>query len=119
MNWAALVAAALTLWGWAFPPNIVVLDEPVRDGVYKLARTTHDDDACYIHVYPSTWAPGYDPFKIVAHEVGHCLGIPHIDNPGIMNATYEGYDFSGYDREIFWQTYPAPYRVTIGMVATP
>ena len=115
MNWAALVAAALALWGWLYqPPPIVVVEESTRDNEYNISRVTHDENFCYIHVYP--WNPAYDAGKIIAHEVGHCLGIPHIEQPGIMNATYEGYDFSGYDRAMFWQLYPAPYRTTVAMV---
>ena len=117
MNWAVILAAALALWGWAFPPPIVILEESERAYETSLADTTHDEHACYIHVYPSTWAPEYDPFKIVAHEVGHCLSLGHHDQEGIMNGVYEGYEFSGYDRALFWWTYPAPYRVTIGMVS--
>ena len=115
MNWAALVAAALAMWGWWPSREIVVLDEPVRDNEYKLARTSHDDDNCYIHVYSSTWAPGYDPFKIIAHEVGHCIGLPHIEQEGIMNATYEGYEFSVWDRAEFLRHYPASRIVVTGV----
>ena len=106
MNWAALIAAALILWGWTPSREIIVTEEPVRDNPYHISRVTYDDDYCYIHVYP--WNPAYDPFKIIAHEVGHCIGLNHIDYPSIMNATYEGYEFSGYDRSEFWHHYPAP-----------
>ena len=116
MNWPALVATALTLWGWAFPPNIIVLDEPERPDAQWLAFTTFDDSACYIHVYSATWNPAYDPLKIVTHEVGHCLSLGHHDNEGIMNGVYGDYEFSVYDRMLFWRVHPAPYRVAVPMV---
>lgn len=117
MNWVQLLAAALALWGWAFPPPIVVLEEsePPRPGI--IANVTHDDETCFIHVYPSKWAPEYDPQFTITHEVGHCLSLRHIEQQGVMSEVYTpGTEFSGYDRALFWQSYPAPYRVTIAMV---
>ena len=116
MNWEALVAAAVLVWGLiTWPITVLEETEPPRPGV--LANTTFDGEICFIHVYPSHWAAEYDPQFIVTHEVGHCLAIPHIDQPGIMNRFYApGTEFSGYDRAEFWHHYPAPYRIAVPMV---
>ena len=51
----------------------------------------------------------------ITHEVGHCLGLQHIDHPGIMNA-YGG-ELSGWDMLELWRVHPRPwYKTTLPMV---
>lgn len=118
MNWEALVAAALVIWGWFAPVHITVDEHaPHEHPTWLASASLYWDGHCVIKVWPESWRPVHDPQEIITHEVGHCLGLDHIERQGIMSAIGD-YPFSGYDRAEFWRHYPAPYRVTIGMVAT-
>ena len=84
---ATLVAIALALWGFLLPVNIEVIPgtDPSFHGLATADRWTNPSK-CTIRIYPAF----YDlltPFQqqgVVTHEVGHCLGLDHVDYDSIM-----------------------------------
>lgn len=123
MNWAAMVAVALAIWGWAFPGAIPVVDQsdnPAYANVTSLAWADPWTQApdCVVSILPRnmTYLTVPQVQNVITHEVGHCIGLEHISQPGIMYP--DAGEFSGYDRAAFWRVHPAPHRVTIAMVGT-
>ena len=48
--------------------------------------------------------------NVITHEVGHCLGLSHIDpEEGVMTST-PNFDFSDADRIEFLRVHPLPRR---------
>ena len=126
MDWAALRAAALLLWGRAFLGVITITEDHSGDALQAdrvIARATWrvpSDGVCSITVYLPRWEVDFNVQAIITHEVGHCLGVNHTENqPGLMGASYEDWTaFSGYDRIAFWRVYAPPYRIGIPFLAT-
>lgn len=90
-----LIAAALALWlsvGSFLAPSIVGVDGDVDPD--STAQHTYVGEAIWIGAVcqVTVWHSAYDLFSpaeqqtIVDHEVGHCLGLRHIPEEGIMHA---------------------------------
>lgn len=80
---AALVSAALILWGiWFAPPVInTQVHQPTQDiDAQGMAwSATFPDGSCLISVHPHdfTALPSNLQSYVMLHEVGHCLGLGH------------------------------------------
>ena len=73
---------------------------------------------CEVRLDPAYW-PAYERqwrVNILAHELGHCLGIDHSDQPGIMMLP-QVYGFSEDDGQAARAVAPMPYRATVGGVS--
>lgn len=123
---ASMIALALALWGWILPVHIdtaTVEDPPCTPGctvAWATERYTIDrwDGTCVISLTSRfEELPPAEKQTFITHEVGHCLGLDHIEHPGLMQASPLGYTFSVWDRIEFWRVHPAPYKVTFPMVA--
>lgn len=120
MDWIAAVLAALVIWGmsnWSTPINIVSSDAPPPQASV-LASTGVSTYRCGIIVYDKFHQGELVDWQIVIdHEVGHCLGLNHIPQDGIMNASYNyGEQMTIWDWVEFWHHYPLPYQLRAPML---
>lgn len=122
---AGLISVALAIWGvilpWVITFNVANEQPPGYEGLWIVAYAapvTYPSDlhpsSCNItyiapHIQDLTI---HELQNVTTHEVGHCLGLNHISQPGIMAPSY-GADFSGYDRLEYWRHYPAPYQLHV------
>lgn len=112
-----MVDVAIALWGMAAPWPVFMHDETAMPAGFPpvaYAALPADHSRCDIHVVSQIFA-GTDPVLIqgvINHEYGHCLGLGHIEQEGLMNARGLG-AFSGWDRLEFWRHWPAPYRLFV------
>lgn len=109
---AAMIAIAAALWGMVFPTQIHDQFEP-QPAVLTAVRAS-DGTHCDIFIWSHRFyeVSQEERQRYVNHEYGHCLGLNHIDHPGIMSFNASG-EFSGWDRLEFWHHYPAPYRIIV------
>ena len=114
MNWSTMITIALSIWGILFP-GISVRDESNNPAyIYVTSQAWADNltqaPNCIISVLPRNMIGFSDSTvqNVITHEVGHCLGLEHISQPGLMYPDASQYPFSGYDRSEFWHHYPAP-----------
>ena len=121
MNWMILVNIALALWGWHGEANISVTEATDYDGPGWIAFAAIYPDSCVIGLFPSRWGSMADAQQIIDHEVGHCLGLDHIEGSGIMRARVDPDAFSPSvnDWWEFRRVHPLQRRITIPQVTTP
>jgi hypothetical protein len=119
---ATMVAIALALWAAVGPftaPKITVephYTDAAYAGVTAVAGTVVDDP-CLIILYPKfQWLTPEMQQTVIDHEVGHCLGLEHIDpSLGIMTSTAWGTEPTAADRAEFYRVHPMQRR---GVVAS-
>ena len=119
-----LIAVALAFWGslgTILMPNIVTIDVPA-DGHTAGALWPLEDNTCTIRLRPQFYELDANMQQLaIMHEVGHCIGLDHISEPGIMNpvltaSTHE----SPADVAEFNRVHPAaprPFRVLVPSLA--
>lgn len=115
-----MVAIALALWGlvWGNPINIVSSDiAPSQPNV--LASAGVSTYRCGIIVYDKFHVGEKIDWQIVVdHEVGHCIGLNHIPQEGIMNASLTPETrLTIWDWVEFWHHYPLRYGYRMGLVS--
>jgi hypothetical protein len=114
-----LIAYALALWATVGPfvaPSITV-ESADGNPAYAQARPSlawtngNGTDACVItiwHLYFDQLPPAAQQ-DVITHEVGHCLGLSHIDPAeGVMTSTAGVFPFSDADRLEFLRVHPLP-----------
>jgi len=119
----ALIAAALLLWGWFAPLPITTHDareDPAYDQVTSTAWADEDvSTPCEIWFGARFYAIPDETHQIaiVAHEIGHCLGLPHATYPGIMRDASFWTTPSAEDLNALRQRYPLPVRARAASIA--
>jgi hypothetical protein len=107
---AAIIAAALALWGIVIPLRVEFFENDI--GI--LAQSCGPNGL--IGVYRPGWEQlsEADRVSLIAHEAGHCLGLGHYGscnhNHAIMGCWNLG-EVTGYDRAML-----AGHRVVVPMV---
>lgn len=120
------VAAALAIWASVGPftaPTITVVEfdqdsEAVHANPGALAWANLDGDSCVITVWPEHvyHLDAALQQAIVTHEVGHCLGLMHVQGKGLMSWNPLMYPLSDVDRAEFFRVHPLPFRAYAPMV---
>ena len=116
-----MIALALALWGWFLPTNITYqyVDHSYDYGPYVAWAENWDTNGehCVISIWPRYWdrLPPAHQQRVIVHEVGHCLGLNHIERDSVMKGS--AFEFSVWDRVEFWRVHPAPYRTVVPMLS--
>lgn len=114
-----MVIAALSLWGmsnWIRPIVVTSSDTPPAQSNI-LAQAGLSMGMCRIQVYDKFHEEVEDWQIVMDHEVGHCLGLNHIPQPGIMYpALGPDTQMTIYDWVEFWHHYPLPYQLRAPML---
>ena len=119
----AMVVIALALWGYVLPMHVTVVRSDAdphgfvafTDG--GLTDPAHPLDTCDILVMSRNFdqlTPHLQQ-NAITHEVGHCLGLQHLDVPGIMFPSV-AYDFTDADRAEYRRVHD-PLRRAFAFVA--
>ena len=92
------VSLAFLLWGvLPFPVKIAETRDVAYQNVHADAWANPWVSPCEITVMPVFWTYTFrEQRNIVAHEVGHCMGIEHSGEEGIMRDA-RFFDYSGHD----------------------
>lgn len=109
---STLIAIALSFWlslGAIFVPEIQTRDENIQR-LEAVPASTDILQPCIIHIYPLFYQQDYTiQLLIIEHEVGHCLGLQHIDSPGIMNLVlWPNTVFTDADKTEYYRVHPEP-----------
>lgn len=100
--------------GVRFGP-VVVHVAPLLPPVYyegQPAQTWIRESGCEVRLDPVFWSAMSDYWKqnVITHELAHCIGLPHGDQPGLLSAPLF-YGFTDYDGQVARQYWPYPYNV--------
>jgi hypothetical protein len=118
----SMTAIGMAQWesvsGARFGP-VTVHVAPLLAPIYyseQAAQTWVGQDGCEVRLDPAYW-PALSPQgrqNVVTHELGHCLGLDHSIEPGVMqNPLF--FDFSPADGALARARWPLPYRVAVAL----
>jgi len=87
--WIQSAQHAVELWrdrGVSVPNGIHIVYDPTVCGEEAIACANEARKTIWV----STNGDGYDRTSVMLHEVGHLLGVPHIEGDELMDAKYSG-----------------------------
>lgn len=61
-------------------------------------------DSAHLLIFPDSFDPK-DFYKVALHELGHLLGIQHIEQPGVMNEFAASSCITKYDAQVLCDIY--------------
>lgn len=119
-----MIAIALALWAtlgnFVAPPIVATVFYGTPDGAFY--GWASGDAPCFIGLWSKYWSPldEHGQLYVIVHEVGHCLGLPHVNGESIMSTPVipdRPLTFSPEDSAAFRVAYPLPVRGRVAMLS--
>ena len=79
-----------------------------------------EDNTCQLRIYDTFYEiDSYMQQEAITHEIGHCLGLDHIDQPGVMNAHLSDLTAeTGADVWEYYHVHPLPLLTRIPEISS-